>query len=333
MDVLVRLLRLEEEELGTDQVGHRVVDRRAEEDDPLPQQAGEQVVVPLTPAGGLDHPRHAVGLCIHRPDSLRADSLRSPPRPRPDSPSGRPVTRASRPRRPTRRCRPANAWPSPCVGPSVPPEPSGPFELLPHLVDVHLQALAMAASSSSSSSSVTSMSSASTSARRARSAFTLRRAPARSSSRNSCSSRPVALRNWPMPCPGAPGGGSRSWIRSRSSSATSCVGDVLGDQLDQGVDRPSAAGPSAPATIRIWREPLGDVGPQLVGGLELGGLGGPFVGHVGQLPAPSRPSPAPGRRPSGRAPRAVRSKVKMSPTLAPRSWSSSSGTTPPLPTS
>ena len=27
------------------------------------------------------------------------------------------------------------------------------------------------------------------------------------------------------------------------------------------------------------------------------------------------------------------SKVKMSPTLAPRSWSSSSGTTPPLPTS
>jgi hypothetical protein len=37
-DVLVRLLRLEVQELGDDEVCELVVDRRAEEDDPLPER-------------------------------------------------------------------------------------------------------------------------------------------------------------------------------------------------------------------------------------------------------------------------------------------------------
>ena len=53
-DVLLRVLRLEEEELGDDQVGEVVLDRVAQEDDPLAQQARVDVVGALPPAGGLD---------------------------------------------------------------------------------------------------------------------------------------------------------------------------------------------------------------------------------------------------------------------------------------
>ena len=55
VDVLVGLLGLEEQQLGADQVGDGVVDRGAEEDDALSQEAGVQVVVPLAPVGRLDH--------------------------------------------------------------------------------------------------------------------------------------------------------------------------------------------------------------------------------------------------------------------------------------
>ncbi len=60
VDVLVGLLRLEEEQLRADQVGDRVVDRRAEEDDALLQQARVQVVGPLAPVGRLDDGGHQV---------------------------------------------------------------------------------------------------------------------------------------------------------------------------------------------------------------------------------------------------------------------------------
>ena len=52
LDLLVRVPRLEVQDLGDDQVGDVVVDLLAEEDDALPQQQREDVVGPIT-AGGL----------------------------------------------------------------------------------------------------------------------------------------------------------------------------------------------------------------------------------------------------------------------------------------
>ncbi len=48
----------EEEELGDDQIGDHVVDRRADEDDPVLEQPGEDVVGALTAAGLLHHERN-----------------------------------------------------------------------------------------------------------------------------------------------------------------------------------------------------------------------------------------------------------------------------------
>ena len=62
-DVLVGVLGLEVQQLGDDQVGHRVVDRRAEEDDPLVEQAAEDVELALAAGGALDdhgHEGHAL---------------------------------------------------------------------------------------------------------------------------------------------------------------------------------------------------------------------------------------------------------------------------------
>src|SRR5919106_3092314 len=56
-DVLVRVLRLEMQELGDDEVRDLVVDRRAEEDDPLVQQAGVDVERALAARRLLDHHR------------------------------------------------------------------------------------------------------------------------------------------------------------------------------------------------------------------------------------------------------------------------------------
>src|ERR1700757_1230524 len=47
-------------QLGHDEVGNSVVDRRAEEDDPLLEQAGEDVVGALAAVGLLNHIRHRV---------------------------------------------------------------------------------------------------------------------------------------------------------------------------------------------------------------------------------------------------------------------------------
>ena len=56
-DVLVGILGLEVEELGDDQVGDLVGDRRAEEDDPLVQQPGVDVERALSAGGLLDDHR------------------------------------------------------------------------------------------------------------------------------------------------------------------------------------------------------------------------------------------------------------------------------------
>src|SRR5215218_4289271 len=75
LDVLVRVLRLQVEQLGHDQVGHRVVDRRAQEDDPLVQQARVDVEGALAAVGLLDDDRdQIVGRWLHRRYSLGSEA-------------------------------------------------------------------------------------------------------------------------------------------------------------------------------------------------------------------------------------------------------------------
>ena len=54
VDVALGVVRLEEEELGNDDVGDIVIDRRPEEDDPVHEEPGKDVVGALTAAGALD---------------------------------------------------------------------------------------------------------------------------------------------------------------------------------------------------------------------------------------------------------------------------------------
>ena len=97
VDVLVGVLGLEVQQLGADQVGDRVVDRRAEEDDVLLEQAGVEVVGPLAPVGLLDD-RRGRGSCGPVPSPLLLFVLvgcyvRPRPRhraPRSPGPRGRP---------------------------------------------------------------------------------------------------------------------------------------------------------------------------------------------------------------------------------------------------
>src|SRR3954454_9321175 len=58
-------------QLGHDEVGNSVVDRRAQENDPLLEQPGEDVVGALASVGLLDHIRHRV---IARSHSATASS-------------------------------------------------------------------------------------------------------------------------------------------------------------------------------------------------------------------------------------------------------------------
>ena len=62
VDVLVRLLGLEEEHLRADQVGHRVVHRCAQEDDALTQQPRIEVVGALAAVRRFDDRRDEVVL-------------------------------------------------------------------------------------------------------------------------------------------------------------------------------------------------------------------------------------------------------------------------------
>ena len=59
-NVLARVLRLQEQQLGADQRADLVVDRAGEEDDPLLQQAGIDVESALAAGGLLHHHRHQV---------------------------------------------------------------------------------------------------------------------------------------------------------------------------------------------------------------------------------------------------------------------------------
>ena len=62
VDVLLAVLHLEEEQLRDDQVRDVIVDRRADENDPVLQQARINVVAPLAAAGLFDHHRNEDGL-------------------------------------------------------------------------------------------------------------------------------------------------------------------------------------------------------------------------------------------------------------------------------
>jgi len=50
MDVALRIVRLQEEQLRDDYVGHVIVDGRAEENDPVHEEPGENIVGPLATA-------------------------------------------------------------------------------------------------------------------------------------------------------------------------------------------------------------------------------------------------------------------------------------------
>src|SRR5512133_2732805 len=78
LDVLLGVLALQVEELGHDQVGHVVVDRGAEEDDPLVQQPRVDVEGPLAAVGLLDDDRdQIVGRWLHRRYSLGSEASSS----------------------------------------------------------------------------------------------------------------------------------------------------------------------------------------------------------------------------------------------------------------
>src|SRR5690606_1253871 len=64
-DVLVRIIRLQVEQLRHDQVGHRVVDRRAEEDDPVLEQAAVDVEVALASTRLLEDGGDYIVLGVH----------------------------------------------------------------------------------------------------------------------------------------------------------------------------------------------------------------------------------------------------------------------------
>ena len=61
-DALLRILGLQEEELGHDQVGHVVVHRGPEEDDAVAQETGVDVVGPFATTGLLDDDGDEIGL-------------------------------------------------------------------------------------------------------------------------------------------------------------------------------------------------------------------------------------------------------------------------------
>ena len=57
VDVALRIIRLQEEQLRDHNVGHVIIDRRAEEDDPVHEEPGENIVGSLAAARALDDVR------------------------------------------------------------------------------------------------------------------------------------------------------------------------------------------------------------------------------------------------------------------------------------
>ncbi len=66
-DLFLRIVGLQEQELGNHQRGHHVLDRTADEDDALLQEAREDVIGALAAVGLLDH---------HRNESIHIDVVR-----------------------------------------------------------------------------------------------------------------------------------------------------------------------------------------------------------------------------------------------------------------
>ena len=60
LNVFLGILHLEEQELGDDQVRHAIVDRRADKDDPVLQQPGEDIHAPLPAAGVFNDKRDVI---------------------------------------------------------------------------------------------------------------------------------------------------------------------------------------------------------------------------------------------------------------------------------
>ena len=58
MDVLVRVFRLEEQQLSHDQIGHVILNRTHKEDHPFLQQAGIDVIGPFAASILLDNHRN-----------------------------------------------------------------------------------------------------------------------------------------------------------------------------------------------------------------------------------------------------------------------------------
>ena len=62
VDVLLAVLHLQKEHLRDDQIRDVIVDRRADENDPVLEQPRVNIVAPLASAGLLDHHRNEHGL-------------------------------------------------------------------------------------------------------------------------------------------------------------------------------------------------------------------------------------------------------------------------------
>ena len=72
------VLVAEEQQLGDDEVGHVVVDLPADEDDPVAQQAGVDIVTPLAAPRLLDNDRNEVVVaCCHENTHLQMGSKRT----------------------------------------------------------------------------------------------------------------------------------------------------------------------------------------------------------------------------------------------------------------
>ena len=70
IDILLRILRLEEEQLGNHQIGDLIVDRSAEKNDPVLEQPAVDVESAFPLAGLLNHHRNQKRVAFHQYSSL-----------------------------------------------------------------------------------------------------------------------------------------------------------------------------------------------------------------------------------------------------------------------
>ena len=58
INILLRIFRLKIEQLRDNQIGHNIINRRAEKDDPVFQKTGVDIISALSLAGLFDHHGH-----------------------------------------------------------------------------------------------------------------------------------------------------------------------------------------------------------------------------------------------------------------------------------